>query len=70
MNDSPAAYGCSNKITKMEQTKQTKQEYHNRMKPLKEAYDKVVKEMLKQPASFEQAMKEQASLRAQRNKSQ
>ncbi len=45
---------------------ETKQDYHDRMKHLKEESDKAVKEMLKQPVTLEQAWREQTNLRLSR----
>lgn len=47
---------------------ETKQEYHNRMKPMKEAYDKFLKEMMNTPYSYEEAIENQRKLKENRIK--
>ena len=52
------------------QKKETKQEYHDRMKPMKDAYDRVIEEMLKQPCTFEQAVEQLTKLREERERNE
>ena len=52
------------------QAAKSRQEYHERMKPMKEAHEKATERMMKQPCTFEQAVEQLTKLREERERNE